>query len=64
MKRSTEMGMNRTGMDISKILSKEMIENLKAQPEIGFGPTTSSSLRGEFFKDANAVGSVPIPGTL
>lgn len=63
MVKATGLGFNRTGMDLAKILSKEMIENENIVPESGSGYSISS-FRNQFIKEADQLGSVPIPGTL
>ncbi|MFW7380661.1 MAG: ferritin Dps family protein [Oligoflexus sp.] len=64
MKRHTEIGMNRTGMDLSKIMSQQMADNANIEATMSPEISSSQSLRSDFFKSADAIGTVPLPGTL
>jgi len=63
MEKSTQMGRNRTGIDMSPIDSKAMIEGAMNSPVT----QTSQSIRSierDYIQQSDAVGSVPIPGTI
>jgi bacterioferritin (cytochrome b1) len=61
----TPLGMNRTGIDMAPIQSKEMINiTEQARPSTLEDAATISSMRGETFRQAETLGSVPVPGTL
>ncbi|NHZ94701.1 ferritin Dps family protein [Massilia sp. CCM 8734] len=59
------MGMNRTGIQMSPIDSKAMQE---LEPTVtsddGVGDTALAELRSDYIANADALGSVPLPGTL
>lgn len=65
MEKSTALGKNRTGIDMSPVDSKEMIALSRATP-----PTTPGNeqaiakMRGEYIAEAGVIGSVPPPSTL
>lgn len=65
MEPNTKMGSNKTGIDMSPILSKEMIEGsrkLKLDGEDGY---TNIALLEQFYLDNDdPLGSVPMPGTV
>lgn len=64
MEKSTQLGMNRTGTDMSPIHSKAM---LKGQKLFEVGPidvTAMAAIRSSYIKLEEPVGSVPLPGTL
>lgn len=70
MESAMKLGGNKTGIDMSPILSREMLagaENLTLDgesPLIDEEETTSvSSLKQSYFMEADALGSVPLPGT-
>jgi rubrerythrin len=63
---STRLGTNRTGMQMSPVHSKEMMENTEleaTQPEELDGQAIAQ-LRAEYAEEADPLGSVPAPGTL
>jgi rubrerythrin len=65
MKDQTTMGMNRTGIDMSPIDSKEMIaEAEKSLPSARGNEKTLAAVESEYIAAAEPIGSVPIPGTL
>src|SRR5690606_36360283 len=65
MEPNTKMGSNKTGIDMSTILSKKKIEgrkNLQLDGEDGY---TNIALLEQFYLDNDdALGSVPVPGTV
>lgn len=60
----TEMGMNRTGIDMSPIHSKEMIEGAELGPITPGTAEEMDVVRREYIADAEPVGTVPLPGTV
>ncbi|MGH8176373.1 MAG: ferritin-like domain-containing protein [Steroidobacter sp.] len=61
---STRLGANRTGLQMSPMHSKEMIENVDA---VAADPTESQALaetRREYILEADALGSIPAPATV
>jgi rubrerythrin len=77
MEQKTELGTNRTGMDMSPIHSKKMLANsknaFKAQKADGNGSSRSGPANGNdsissfdkaYQKEAEPLGSVPLPGTV
>lgn len=64
MEKSTQMGRNRTGIDMSPIDSKEMIRGSENYaPSQGNG-LSLSAIERDYIQHSEAVGSVPIPGTI
>ena len=65
MEKSTQMGANRTGIDMSPIHSKEMIKGAKELTPLTTPDGNSiATIQSQYLNDASAVGSVPVPGTL
>lgn len=65
MEQNTKVGSNKTGIDMSPIHSKKMIEaSNKLSPSGGDGNLSLSSLEQYYFDNSDALGSVPMPGTL
>ncbi|HEX7027526.1 MAG TPA: ferritin Dps family protein, partial [Gammaproteobacteria bacterium] len=64
MEKSTQMGRNRTGIDMSPIHSKEMISNAESSSPSSSNGASISSVEREYIEEADAVGSVPMPGTM
>ncbi len=65
MEKQTSLGMNRTGIDMSPIDSKNMIEEAeKTLPSSTGDETAIYSVQNSYISAAAPVGSVPIPGTL
>lgn len=64
---STRLGANRTGMQVSPIHSKEMMENTESiqatQTETSDGQALAE-LRGDYIREADPLGSIPAPATL
>jgi bacterioferritin (cytochrome b1) len=63
MSKTTHMGMNRTGIDIAPILSKEMIRSSDDVPADLSGLSQLVAFRQQHILEADRLGSVPIPGT-
>jgi rubrerythrin len=61
---STRMGVNRTGMQTSPELSKEMLDSMDAVPTEPLDGQTLASVRLDYIEDADPLGSVPPPATL
>ncbi|GAA3953250.1 ferritin-like domain-containing protein [Allohahella marinimesophila] len=67
MEKSTKMGSNLTGIDMSPIDSKAMIEgaeqytNIDQKHEDGY---SYEQIRRQYIQDSDAVGSVPLPGSI
>lgn len=57
------MGMNRTGIDMSPILIKKMLQVDENIPTTTNGSTTPASIEDYFLENADPLGSVPLPGT-
>jgi rubrerythrin len=67
MKEQIKLGMNKTGIDMAPILSKEMIEGTQelTTPLLPKESDKSIALnRIRFIEESEPVGSVPLPGTL
>lgn len=65
MEPNTKMGSNKTGIDMSPILSKEMIEGSKKLKLDGADGYTNLTLLEQFYLDNDdPLGSVPMPGTV
>lgn len=58
------LGMNRTGIDMSPIHSKQMLHVDEDIPMTTDGSTTSASIKDYFLENADPLGSVPLPGTV
>lgn len=62
---STRLGANRTGMQTSPALSKEMLDNTEidiAEPSID--PQSLAEARADYIREAEPLGSVPPPATV
>jgi len=65
MKRPTAPGMNRTGLDMSPIDGKELIAAARAaKPSSAGNEQALAAFRSSYIKNAEPVGTVPVPGTL
>jgi bacterioferritin (cytochrome b1) len=65
MKSATDMGMNRTGIGISPVHSKELIEGAQAGAPSSVGDEGNLlAMRTLYMQDAEPVGTVPPPATL
>ncbi len=60
--RTADMGMNRTGMQMSPKDSQRLMENANAATAIA-DLHGIESMRGEYIADADPLGSVPLPGS-
>jgi hypothetical protein len=65
MEKSTVLGMNRTGVDMSPIDIKEMLAFTNVSPASSGGDESSmAAMRREYIGEAEVLGSIPPPGTL
>lgn len=64
MEKTTELGANKTGIDMSPLMSKDMIDT----DGLYMGKTNHadelSEMQQFYLEDADALGSVPLPGTV
>lgn len=63
---ATRLGMNRTGMQTSPALSKEMMDNAQLEPgEMGadLDGEALAEMRAEYIREADPLGSIPPPAT-
>lgn len=58
------LGMNRTGIDMSPIHSKKMMQVEEDIPLTTNGSSTTDLIEDYFHENADPLGSVPLPGTL
>ena len=65
MEQSTELGTNKTGMDMSPIDSKKMIAGAEEMiANLHPGSTSLLGFRQSYLENTEALGSVPLPGTV
>ena len=65
MDKTTVLGKNRSGVDISPIDIKEMMSLAKVTPASSPGDEKAiAQMREEYIAEADVIGSVPLPGTL
>lgn len=65
MEQNLKLGMNKTGIDMSPIHSKAMIEGTHTfTQDSGNGFAGLAELESHFIENAGALGSVPMPGTV
>lgn len=65
MKKNTEIGMNRTGIDMSPIEAAKTAEGAKASPPSSPGSKAEiAAVRKLYTRESGPVGTVPLPGTL
>ncbi len=65
MKRSTDIGLNRTGVDMSPVHSKEMMDaSQKYGPSSQGDEMELARIRAEYIREAQPVGTIPIPGSM
>lgn len=65
MKNITKVGLNRTGIEVSPIDSKELLAiTQQVPPDVAGNIETLTEARTVFVKEADAIGSVPIPGSV
>jgi rubrerythrin len=61
---STRLGANRTGMQTSPLLGKEMLDNTEIDlVEPTMDPQPLAEVRADYIRDADPLGSVPPPAT-
>lgn len=63
MEESTQLGMNRTGADMSPLQSKAMIKGQSLFKVGAIDPSGMAAIRSSYVKLKQPVGSVPLPGT-
>jgi rubrerythrin len=61
---ATRLGANRTGMQTSPVLSKEMLDNTELQIAESMDPQPLAETRAEYIREADPLGSVPPPATM
>ena len=62
---STRLGANRTGMQTSPVLSKEMLDNTEIDiAEPSTDPQPLAEARADYIRDADPLGTVPPPATV
>ena len=65
MEKATHIGGNRTGMDTSPILAKEMLSGAALYAPTTLDPEAAfAALEGQYMRADNNVGSMPPPGTM
>ena len=65
MKNPTDSGMNRTGIDMSPIDITELLSGVNAaRPSSDGDESTLASYRAPYLKEADPIGTVPVPGSL
>lgn len=65
MTHPTDPGMNRTGIDMSPIDTKELISAARAaRPTSEGDEQTLAAYRSRYIQEAEPIGTVPVPGTL
>ena len=65
MEKSTQMGVNRTGVDASPILSKEMAKGSeKYTPASAPNGDAMDDIERQYIEESESIGSVPVPGTI
>lgn len=63
MEKSTTMGNNRTGVDISPIRGKQMQSGVQEYPPSGGRGNNLNGVKRTYIEEASRLGSVPLPGT-
>jgi rubrerythrin len=63
---ATRLGKNRTGMQMSPMHSKEMMENTEIEATLSdaMDGQALAQVRAEYVREADPIGSVPAPGTV
>jgi rubrerythrin len=65
MKQPTNVGMNKTGIDMSPMDVQELLSGVRAKrPSSEGDASTLAALRGSYLKNADPIGTVPVPGSL
>lgn len=62
MEQTTQLGMNRTGMQMSPIDADELIQGTEPVEDATLSP--AAKIRSAYAENADALGSMPLPGTL
>src|SRR5688500_18094111 len=63
MEQSTQIGMNRTGVQMSPVDTGKMIEaSTRIQPSVS--ESTMVDMRSDYIAEADPVGTIPVPGTV
>lgn len=65
MEPTAKMGMNRTGVQMSPLDIKAMLEGIEhSRPSSGGGKEQIAAMRSSYIAEADPVGTVPIPSTM
>lgn len=65
MNNPTNSGMNKTGIDMSPMDVKELLNGTRSSHPTSEGDAdTLASYRAPYYKEADPIGNVPVPGTL
>jgi hypothetical protein len=65
MENRTEIGMNKTGLQVSPKQMKKMMEITElTQPSSEGDATTAAAMRAEYIREAEPIGTVPPPATI
>ncbi|HEY0963603.1 MAG TPA: ferritin-like domain-containing protein [Pseudomonadales bacterium] len=65
MEKATQIGGNRTGMDTSPLMAKEMLTGAALYEPTQLDPEAAyAALQGQYMRPDNNVGSMPPPGTM
>src|SRR5690606_5465487 len=64
MEKAAQMGLNRTGIDMSPMDSKQMISGAQPYPASPTNGHDHHSIERTYIHEADAIGSVPVPGTV
>lgn len=64
MKKPTDLGMNRTGIDMSPADSKDIIKTANTTMPTSVDGLASDNIERTYIQEADPVGTVPMPGTL
>src|SRR4051812_48467031 len=65
MEQNTELGTNKTGIDMSPIDSQKMLENSgNISSDINNGREAIADMKNTFLNDTEPLGSVPLPGSI
>lgn len=65
MEKSSQLGKNRTGKDVSPVHIKQMVDDAqKYSPQPQDGGAGIAAIESHYIKPDGSVGSVPVPGTI
>lgn len=64
MEKATELGSNKTGMDMSPLQSKNMTDTEELSPVDQSDRSALTTMRREYLEISEPLGSVPVPGTV